>query len=133
MSGFALGGLVPHVLENGVGGFVGELETTAKVDELRRNAIVKDGVARLADWGCLVHDRLLGSTVLVGGNALAGGGLQGELEDLEGVGVLGGGGCDAEGVAGREGDLSVFSRSLSGTSEGGGIPCWLRSRSCRPR
>ena len=46
------------------------------------------------------------------GNGLAGGGFKDELEDLEGVRVLGGGGGDTEGVSSREGNLDKSEFSL---------------------
>lgn len=113
MSGLAPGSLAPHVLENGIGGLVGELEAAAQIDELRRNAGVDDAAVSVTDgglgWGRLVWDGLLRRTVLVGGNVLASGGFKGKLEDLEGVGVFGSGSCDTEGVPGREGNLCKMS------------------------
>lgn len=107
MAGLGSGGLVSHVLENGVGGFVGKLEAAAEVDELCGDAVVEDGVALITglDGRRLVLDGLLRDAALVGGEVLAGGGFEGELEDLERVGILGGGCCDTEGVAGGEGNL----------------------------
>lgn len=107
MPGLAPGDLASHVLEDGVGGLVGELEAAAKVDELCGNAVVENGVASIVnlDGRRLVLDGLLLGTALVGGEVLGGGGFEGELEDLEGIGVLGGGCCDTEGVAGRERNL----------------------------
>lgn len=106
----ALGGLTFHVLEDGVGGLVGKLEAAAQVNELSGNAGIENifagrGNGRRIGRRCLVLNRLLGSVVLIHGSTLARGGFQDELEDLEGVGVLGGGSSDTECVASRQSDL----------------------------
>lgn len=136
MSGLAPGSLASHVLENGVGGFVSELEAAAEINELRRNAGVNDGPVSITDrglgWGRLVQDGLLRRTVLVGGDVLASGRFKSKLEDLEGIGGFGSGSCYTEGVPSREGNLcrmSELPRELLGSD----IPCWRRSRPCRPR
>lgn len=108
MAGLASGILTSHVLEDSVGGLVGELEAAAEVDELCGNAGVEDGIAPIAGldrWRLVLDGLLLRSTALAGGDVLAGSRFKGELEDLEGVGVLGGRCCDTEGVAGRKGNL----------------------------
>lgn len=51
VSGLAPGSLAPQVLENSVGGLVGELEPAAEIDELRRNAGINDGVVSVTDGG----------------------------------------------------------------------------------
>jgi hypothetical protein len=115
MPRLALGGLVSHVLEDSVGGLVGELEAATQIDELRGDSGIENGVSGggngMFSWGRLVLDWLLGSVALirgalVRGNTLARGRFQGELEDLKGVGVLRGGGCDTECVAGGQSDLT---------------------------
>lgn len=106
--GLALGCLTSHVLQNSISGLVGELETAAKIDELCSDAGI-GGVASVAKWRLgwarWVLNGLLARLALIGWNILAGGGFKSELEDLEGIGVFGGGGCHAEGVTRGKGNL----------------------------
>lgn len=105
-----LGVLASEFADDVVGGLVDDLDAVAQVGEL----LLKAGV----DRGCLLL--LLGNGLLLGGNRLlvgvlllnghsaAGsrlGGLENELEDFEGVGVLGGCGSQTEDIAGRESNL----------------------------
>lgn len=122
VAGLTSGSLVSHVLEDGVGSLVGELEAAAEVDELCGDTGVENSVAFIAGldrWG-LVLEGLLKSTALVGGDVLGGSGFKRKLEDLEGVGILWGSCCDTEGVAGRKRDLNRVSRFADGVLEGVG-------------
>jgi hypothetical protein len=83
-------GLVLQLLEDGVGGLARQLDATAEVGNLDSQAVhcafcarVDNGLSRLVRN--LIGDWLLGGAALVGGDcrALACGGLEDELEDLE--------------------------------------------------
>lgn len=105
-----LGILASEFTEDVVGSLVDALNAVAQVGKLLLKASV--------DRGCLLlllrNDLLLsGNGLLVGVLLLDGhsaacsrlGGLENELEDFEGVGVLGGCGGKTKDVAGRESDL----------------------------
>lgn len=118
LSGISFRRLTLEILNDVVRGLVGKLKATAQVDKLSGNGVIQHSIA--AGWVgvrilvlVLVHNwLLLLCATLVGGNslALAGGGLKHKLEYLEGIGVLGGGGRDTEGVSGRESNLSFLSK-----------------------
>jgi len=119
LSGISLRRLTLEILNDVVCGLVGKLKATAQVDKLSGNGVIQHSIA--AGWVgvrilvlVLVHNwlLLLLCASLVGGNslALAGSGLKHKLEYLEGIGVLGGGGRDTEGVSGRESNLSFLSK-----------------------
>lgn len=111
VSGITLPALGLQVLDNGVGGLVLELDAALEVDELSADPGIHDGVTGVADdWRLVLVGNwllLLLSTALVGRNGLplARGGSEDELEDLERVGVLGGGSCKSECISGGQFDL----------------------------
>lgn len=116
LPGLVLGCLAFHILEDVGGRFVGKLETTAEVDELGGNSVIQDSVSSRWVGNCVLllflvpGGLLLGSAHLGGDDlALTGGRLQNKLEDLEGIGVLGCGSCDTEGVSRGESDLLYLS------------------------
>lgn len=112
MTGITLGRLTVEILDNIVSSPVHQLHATTKVDNLRCNACVQDRVASLRWWWwILVRNRLLWRllvvTALVLRDRLSSGRFQSEFEDLEGIGVLGSGGCDAEGISRRQRNLNA--------------------------
>ena len=103
-----LGCLGLQLLNDGVCSFVLELDAVAEINKLRSDTLV--GATLGYWWGILVHNGLLlllllGNAALVRGDGLAGCGFQNELENLKRIGILGGSGCDAEGVTSRQDDL----------------------------
>jgi hypothetical protein len=127
-------------LEDVGGRFIGKLETTTEVDELGGNSVIKDSVASGWVGDCvlllfLAPDGLLLGSAHLGGNGLAltGGRLQNEFEDFKGIGVLGGGSCDAKCVSSGESDLMYFSMRRLYSTIIRNLPCLWRSRLCRPQ
>lgn len=114
VTSITLGRLTVEILDDIVSSLVHQLHATTKVDNLRRNACVQDRVASLCWWWwILVRNRflwrLLVVTALVLGDGLSSGRFQSKFEDLEGIGVLGSGGCDTEGVSRRQRNLNAVS------------------------
>lgn len=87
------------ILEDGVGGFALRLNAVAEIEELSRVILVGASLGHW--WNFPVHNRLL--LVLLLGialrNGLTGRGLEDKFEDLKGVGILGSGSGDTEGVS----------------------------------
>lgn len=114
VAGVALGGLGFDVLQNRVGGFVGQLQAAAEIDELRRIASICHRVrVRVSHrWPVLVCHELLNVAFALRGGGSTGRGLEDELENFERVRVLRGGHGDAECVSGWESNLIARSERM---------------------
>ena len=121
MARISLCGLVLHFLDDGAACFVAKLEATTEVDDLGGEACHRD-IRSWSHWWIVELGLRRSLVLLLVDNwrhslrrALAGSGLDDELEHFEGVGVFGGGGCDTEGVSSGERDLEASVRSMGRT------------------